>query len=122
MVVSRTTDHGDNVDLPSDDRHADMAPAPVDPPTVRVDAVPVTPLDVRVRNVRGQLLVARQEHAVELSDSAGFVWRQLDGRRTVADVAGRLAAEYHIDQQTAIADTQEVLAVLAGYRLVTLQT
>jgi coenzyme PQQ synthesis protein D (PqqD) len=107
------------VDASRDDHSVEAAPAPGDHPEVRTDAVPCVRLDVRVRNLRGQLLIARREHALELSDSAGFVWRQLDGRRTVAEIGELLAAEYRIDQQTAIDDTRDVLAVLAGYELVT---
>ncbi|MFI5911832.1 PqqD family protein [Dactylosporangium sp. NPDC051541] len=77
------------------------------------DAVPVPRLEVRTRTVRGVMHVALGDVALELSDSARFIWKKVDGRRTVGDIGRLLAAEYGIDAGEAVADTGEVLLGLA---------
>lgn len=73
---------------------------------------PVPRLDVRVRNYRGTLYLARADEVVELTEVAAFVWRLVDGDRTVADLAAAVAAEYSIDRDTAQADCDELVASL----------
>jgi hypothetical protein len=87
--------------------------------TLPLDAVPDRRLDTRVRNRRGVLFIARAEHAFELSDAAAFVWRQIDGRRTVRQLAERMAAEYDLDLSTAEQDVGELCAALAGQGIIT---
>lgn len=76
------------------------------------DRVPRRKLDSRVRNYRDSLLVAGPQQAFKLSDTAAFVWRSLDGERTVADVARLVAAEYDVDYATALSDVDELLETL----------
>jgi hypothetical protein len=76
--------------------------------------IPVPIVDVRSRRYRGTLLLARGEESLELSDVAAFVWRLLDGRTSLADVASAVAAEYAIDQDTACADCRELIESLAA--------
>jgi hypothetical protein len=83
------------------------------------DAIPKRKLDARVRNFRDTTMVAGREEAFELSDTAAFVWRLLDDRRSIADIAALLAAEYEVDQQTATQDISELLAMLARAGMVT---
>ncbi|MFJ6384880.1 PqqD family protein [Kitasatospora sp. NPDC092039] len=78
-----------------------------------VDRVPSYRPDVRVRNLRGKFLVAVGKDAFELSETAGFIWKQIDGRNSIADIGRLLAAEYGIDAETATADTKEILEYLA---------
>lgn len=73
------------------------------------DTVPDHRLDVRVRNLGGTLLVALAEDAFELSDSSAFLWRAIDGARTVSQIAESLATEYGIDGAEALADTVDAL-------------
>jgi len=84
---------------------------------VSAAAVPAKPLHVRVRNFKGTTMIAAASEARELSPSALVIWRSIDGSRTVGDIAGLLAAEYGIDQGTALADVAEFLAELgqAGF-------
>lgn len=63
-------------------------------------------------------MVALGSEAFVLNESTEFIWRRLDGRRTVGDIADLLAAEYDIDVETALADTTDVLADLASRELV----
>ncbi|MGW4272667.1 PqqD family protein [Streptomyces sp. SID10815] len=85
-----------------------------DNPALSVDQVPSCRPDVRVRNVRGNFLVAVANNAFELSESASFIWKQIDGRRSVGDIGRLLAGEYEIDEETAIVDTKEILEFLAA--------
>jgi pyrroloquinoline quinone biosynthesis protein D len=74
---------------------------------------PVPRLDVRMRNYRGTLLLARAEQSLELTDVAAFVWRLLDGQRSLEDVAKAVATEYAIDYDTAYTDCSELVEALA---------
>lgn len=73
--------------------------------------------DMRVRNSGGRLIVAADGTSLELSESAGFVFRQVDGTRTVGEIGALLAAEYDIDVAEATADAAEVLAELLAHTM-----
>ncbi|PZT77242.1 MULTISPECIES: PqqD family protein [unclassified Streptomyces] len=83
-------------------------------------SVPTRRLDARVRNVRGQMMVAGPTQAFELSETAAFIWKQIDGSNTVAQIGRLLASEYEVDEQTAVEDTAEVIAELAASSVITL--
>jgi hypothetical protein len=82
---------------------------------------PVQRLDVRARNYRGTLYLARDEDSVALTEVAAFVWRLIDGSRTVDDLATVVAAEYSIDRDTAHTDCAELVASLAEAGMLDLQ-
>jgi hypothetical protein len=67
---------------------------------------------LRVRNFRGKLFVASQGQAFELSDTAAFIYRAVDGERSVAEIGRQVAAEYGIPFDTAVEDTVELLTAL----------
>ena len=53
-----------------------------------------------------------------LNESGAFIWEQIDGKRTVADIIALITEEFEIDHETAskdvfdfITDTQEFLIV-----------
>jgi hypothetical protein len=73
--------------------------------------------DMRVRNSGGRLMVTADGTSLELSESAGFVFRQVDGIRTVREIGALLAAEYNIDVDEATADAAEVLAKLLAHTM-----
>ena len=75
-------------------------------------SVPQVRLDARVRRFRGALLVAVGEETVELADSAAFLFRAVDGVRTVADIGALLAEEYDVPAAEAVEDTAEFVAEL----------
>ncbi|GIE86442.1 PqqD family protein [Actinoplanes regularis] len=79
------------------------------PETVETGTVVKPRADVGVRRVAGTVTVGWDEEAFELSETTFFIWRQLDGRRAVADVASSVANYYGIDRSEALADTLEVL-------------
>jgi Coenzyme PQQ synthesis protein D (PqqD) len=76
-------------------------------------SVPRRVLHARVRNFRGKTLLAVGGDAFELSDTAAFIWKSIDGRKTVAQISRMLTAEYEIDEATALSDTAELLGELA---------
>ncbi|WP_327306684.1 PqqD family peptide modification chaperone [Streptomyces sp. NBC_01298] len=82
-------------------------------PVLALDQVPSYRPDVRVRNVRGGYLVAVANNAFELSETASFIWKQINGQNSIADIGRLLATEYDIDTDTATADTKEILEYLA---------
>jgi hypothetical protein len=82
-------------------------------------AVPCVPLNVRLRRHGGRQLAIGYEHTLELSDTAGFVWRQIDCERSVADIARAVTVEFRVDLAVALADVRELLDELVGHDLVT---
>lgn len=92
-------------------------------PTIDNDttrAVPrLRPL-VRVRNFRGKLLVAGATAAVELSETAAFIYDAIDGERTVTDLGARVADEYDVPLEVAVTDVAELVAELSEADLIDL--
>lgn len=86
-------------------------------PDVSPRCVLVHAPSTRVRNRRGAFLVGTLDLALELSDTARFVWRQVDGARTVGDIGRLVAAEYGIAVDDATRDTVEFLAEMVGHGL-----
>ncbi len=80
--------------------------------------VPRIPLNVRLRKHRGRHLAIGYEHALELSQTAVFIWGRIDGTTDVDGIAQAVATEYDIDVDTAREDIQTLLAELAGHQLV----
>ncbi|MEV7404909.1 PqqD family protein [Streptomyces sp. NPDC091267] len=79
--------------------------------------VPRIPLNVRLRRHRGRHLAIGYEHALELSETAVFIWQRVDGRTDVATLAEAVSAEYGIGADEAAADVLELLQELAGHQL-----
>jgi hypothetical protein len=81
--------------------------------------VPRRRLDTRVRNVGGTLVVGRLQHALELSDTARFIWQQIDGVRAVLTIAEMLGQMYDEPDQDAVADDViELIGLLVEARVV----
>ncbi|MGW8725180.1 PqqD family protein [Streptomyces sp. NPDC055808] len=76
------------------------------------------PLNVKIRNHRGKTIVGGYQHFYELTESATFIWRQIDGVRTVADIAQVIADEYDIDQATVVDDVVELFTELAEHEVI----
>jgi coenzyme PQQ synthesis protein D (PqqD) len=88
--------------------------------TIGADAVPRRRLDSRVRTMRGKTLVAGARQALELDETATFIWRRLDGSSTVGQIAEAVVAEYDVDRQTALADVVELVCDLVECEVVEL--
>jgi len=76
--------------------------------------------ETRVRKYRGKLFVANGVDAFELNDVAEFIFRQVDGRRSVQQIAEHVAVTYDIPLPRALAGTAEAVALLAGQAMLTL--
>jgi coenzyme PQQ synthesis protein D (PqqD) len=83
--------------------------------TVTADSVVALPLNIKIRNYQGRTLVSGYEHAFELSESAGFVCRQVDGIRTIGDIGRIVAEEFDVDERTATEDAIELLDQLVAH-------
>jgi Coenzyme PQQ synthesis protein D (PqqD) len=86
--------------------------------------VPVAPetvlsprLGARVRRFRGTLTVGLAADAFELSETAAFIYRNVDGRRSAGQIAALVADEYDIDADVALTDTLDALADLCDLDL-----
>jgi hypothetical protein len=53
----------------------------------------------------------------ELNETGSFLWKNIDGRMTAAELAAMLAAEYEVTPGTALADTEALLQQLASSKL-----
>ncbi|MEU3499427.1 PqqD family protein [Streptomyces hundungensis] len=82
---------------------------------VTAESIPSVRPDIRVRKIRGTLVVAVPEQAFELAETTAFIWKRIDGVLTVGGIGELLAREYEIDVETAVEDTIEVLAELVEY-------
>jgi Coenzyme PQQ synthesis protein D (PqqD) len=78
-------------------------------------AVPMLPLDVRIRHRQGTTYVGNYKHTVELSDTGGFIWRQIDGVRTVEALGRLVSEEYDVSLEEAVADVVDFLTELVSY-------
>lgn len=56
----------------------------------------------------------------ELNDTGSFIWDQIDGHRTTADLAAMVAARYEVEMNVALADTETLLQQLLSKGLVLL--
>jgi hypothetical protein len=64
--------------------------------------------------------VSGPRSALALDETAGFVLRRIDGRRSVRDIAQLVAAEYGVDIETATGDVAALIEQLAGCDVVAL--
>ncbi|GII77159.1 hypothetical protein Sru01_21410 [Sphaerisporangium rufum] len=87
---------------------------------VAARSVPRVRDDVRVRRYRGRLLVAGPVDAYELTESAEFVFRRIDGRRTAGDIGALLAQEYDIAAAVAGQDVLDLLGELTVHQIIEL--
>jgi predicted transcriptional regulator len=53
----------------------------------------------------------------ELNATASFIWKQATGERTARAIAEMLASEYEVAPETALTDTEELIAHLMGKNL-----
>lgn len=93
---------------------------PARQPGIGPDTVPSRSLRARVRKFRGKVFVASGDHAFELEDAAAFLFGQIDGSTSIAEIGLRLAAEYDVSSEEALADTAELFCQLAEHGVVDL--
>jgi hypothetical protein len=54
----------------------------------------------------------------ELNDTGSFLWKNIDGLRSAAELAELLVANYEVTPDTALADTQSLLEEMCSRKLV----
>ncbi|MFY9532325.1 MAG: PqqD family protein [Candidatus Acidiferrales bacterium] len=71
------------------------------------------------REIDGEVVIISPEDSLvhELNATASFLWKQLNGRRSVKELAGMLAREFEVDLETARADISELMSFLHQRRL-----
>ncbi len=74
-------------------------------------------IEVRVRKQRNRTLIALPEEARELDQVATFIWQQMDGERSIGEIAAAVCAAYDVDEATALDDITELVddLVEAGF-------
>jgi hypothetical protein len=53
----------------------------------------------------------------ELNDTGSFLWKNIDGQRSAAELAGLLAESYEVAPDVALADTQALLEEMSSRKL-----
>lgn len=93
------------------------APPALDPPGP--GARPVLPRGVRIARdeVRGQWVLLAPERALRLDDTGLAVLREIDGRRTVAEIAAVLADRYGAPPEVVLKDATAFLSGLWARRI-----
>lgn len=71
------------------------------------------------RELDGEIVIISPNNSVlhELNETASFVWKQLDGRRSGAEIATSLAAEYDVKPEDALGDIETLVEELASRQL-----
>ena len=54
----------------------------------------------------------------ELNDTGSFLWKNIDGKRSAADLAELLAENYEVTPDIALVDTQSLLEEMSSRKLV----
>ncbi len=89
---------------------------------VTTQTVPKRRVTARVRRHGGALLVAGPVDVFELRDSAEFIFRAVDGIRTVAQIADLVAQNYDVPLDEAVADIRELVGTLIEYEIMEADT
>ncbi|MDV3239276.1 MAG: PqqD family protein [Gammaproteobacteria bacterium] len=81
--------------------------------------VPVPRADLLIREIEGETVVLNRAdgHIHTLNPTASFIWRQLDGEKSVQDIAQLLADAFAVDHATARADVVGIIDRLRELQL-----
>jgi hypothetical protein len=81
--------------------------------------------DLLTRNIAGETIVvpirgklADMQSIYALNPVAEFVWEQLDGRRSLDEIAGDVADQFDVGKEQAQSDVREFVSELAAAGLV----
>jgi hypothetical protein len=74
-----------------------------------LDDVPRRVLGTRIRLVRGDYWIGREDEALQLTGPAATIFASLDGRHSVGSVIQILVTEYDVDPEEAAMDVWEFL-------------
>jgi hypothetical protein len=87
---------------------------------IYLDSVPKNTPDVIGRNLDQEaVLVLTTKAQIKVVNEVGaFIWSQVDGSRTIREIASRVSQEYDVDQEQSEADTLEFIVELANRGIV----
>jgi pyrroloquinoline quinone biosynthesis protein D len=87
------------------------------------EARPVLPRGVRLHfdSVRGAWTLVAPERAILLDEAGRAILGEVDGERSVGEIAARLAEQFAAPMEEILGDTREFLEGLADRRLVDLR-
>ena len=71
------------------------------------------------REVEGEVVIISPEDSVlhELNETASFIWKHSTGEHTAEEIARRLADEFDVEAETALADACELVNHLEQKKL-----
>ncbi|MFI7537266.1 PqqD family protein [Streptosporangium sp. NPDC049376] len=69
-------------------------------------------VDIRIRKFQGNLRVAGVGDVFELSDTAAFIFRKVNGSRTVEEISAEVANHYDAQPDEVRDDVRELLTEL----------
>ncbi len=58
------------------------------------------------------IFLEKQENVV-LNEKGSFIWQEIDGKKSLADIAQGLAGEFEVSHEDALRDSQEFLRDLS---------
>jgi hypothetical protein len=72
------------------------------------------------REIDGETVLISPNDSVmhELNDTGSFLWKNIDGHRSAAELAELLVANYEVTPDTALAHTQSLLQEMSSRKLV----
>lgn len=88
---------------------------------IRPQSVPVRNETVSWREfgTEGILFNPDSSHYSQLNEVGLMIWKQVDGRRSIQDIAAELAARFDADAEVVAQDTQEFIEDLVNKELLT---
>jgi pyrroloquinoline quinone biosynthesis protein D len=106
--------------VPTAERAAGPAAAPIVGPAA--DSRPVLPRGVRIHRdaVRGRWVLLAPERALRLDDTGLAVLREVDGRRSLDEIAAALADRYGAPKDQVLGDATRFVAALWARRMLDL--
>jgi hypothetical protein len=71
------------------------------------------------REIDGVVVIISPQDSVlhELNSTGSFLWKQLDGQRSLEELARLVSQEFEVDPEKALGDVREFLAGLAAKQL-----
>jgi hypothetical protein len=68
------------------------------------------------REIDGEAVIISPEdsHVHELNETASLIWTNVDGKHSVDEIAGVIAARYEVELLEAKADVDELIGVLSA--------
>ncbi len=72
------------------------------------------------REIDGETVIISPNDSVmhELNDTGSFLWKNIDGHRSAADLAELLMANYEVGADVALSDTETLLQEMSSRNLV----